>query len=362
MSIKKTVQYKDNFLKQQLMAAVSMFLIALVALTAATYAWFTYVSNPEITNIDMKVSTADELYLSPYHTLHMDPQDSSYVGQAFSDPFYDPSLWYSTITQPMLASATDTTIPSAYKQLTGFPDPTTGMTNASSVFTTLNRNFFTRTLDAKGVPTAYVSAGATPKAGGYVSFDLWVKSTKSGLVYLDSPMNNWVKAIDMIGDTDNIFSSSDTKKKFIENTVRVGFYTANEKFDGSGIARAVIWEPNSGTHLPATYGGTAANGLSDVTQAITVASPISSPELATEGGKTTQKTYDFGGATTNKVSNIAADDQKIGLFNLDADRAVKFTVAIWVEGADSDTLNAVAGSFFRTYLTLGQEASLTMAP
>jgi len=361
MSTRRRVRKKDATVKQQLMAAVSMFLIALISLTAATYAWFTYVSNPEITNIDMKVSTADELYLSPYHSLYMDPQDPSYATQTYTDPFYDPSLWFGTITQPMLESTTDVSIPSAFKQVSGFPDPNAGMKNVSSVFTVLNRNFFNRTLDAKGLPIAYVSAGISPKAGGYVSFDLWIKSSKSGLVYLDSPMNNWVKAIDMLGDTNNTFDSTDLKKKFIENTVRVGFYTAGENYDGSGNAKVVIWEPNSATHLPSTYGGTAADGTSDTTLAITTASPISAPELATEGGKTAQKTYDFG-AAGSKGSNITGDDQKIGLFYLDADRAVKFTVAIWVEGADSDTLNAVAGSFFRTYLTLGQDASLTMLP
>jgi len=363
MNTVKTRRKTEAELKQQLWGSISLFLIALIALTSATYAWFTFVSNPEIGNIDMKVSAADELYLSPYHSVIMDPEMQDYGtipygGASQDDPFYDPSIWFATITQPMLQDVADPSIPAGFKQTSGFPIANVGLKDLSSIFTMTNRNYFKRDLNEQGYPTAYSPAGSPPGAAGYVSFDLWAKSSNSGVVYLDSSDNNWVKAINSLGAASNTFSLADTKKEFIKSTARVGFYTANEGNATSGDPRAVIWEPNSGIHLPAEYGGTTSDGVHDTTMAITTADSITYPgELITEGGKTAQKTFDFPIGTT-KTTNIAGESQKIALFYLEAGRAVKFTITIWVEGADSDTLNAVAGSFFRTYMMLGQDSTL----
>ena len=55
--------------KQHLMAMVSMMLVVAVTLGVATYAWFSFVSNPEVRNMDMYVKAAENIFLSPYEDM-----------------------------------------------------------------------------------------------------------------------------------------------------------------------------------------------------------------------------------------------------------------------------------------------------
>ena len=179
---------KKQTLKTQLLSAISMLCIAAVALTGATYAWFTFVANPEITDIDLYVRAAEELYLSPYHHLIMDPGLSNYPT---SDPYYDPTLWFATITKDMIAT---TTLPMMGNnaQDKAFPEK---MTDVSSVFTTTSiktplpnfpprQEFFGRVLNALGNPVRYEATDLMTDYG-YVQFDLWAKASSDGVVFLD---------------------------------------------------------------------------------------------------------------------------------------------------------------------------------
>ena len=65
----------------------------------------------------------------------------------------------------------------------------------------------------------------------------------------------------------------------------------------------------------------------------------------------------FGTKPATGVNDVA----KIALFNVVKDTPTNFNVYIWVEGADADTLNAVAKSDFRTYLRFGQEQGVSIA-
>ena len=358
---------KKDTLKTQLMAAVSMLCIAGIALISATYAWFTFVSNPEVKDIDLYVKTADELYISPYYNLQMDPQHTGYDTGA--NPYFNPALWFATITKSMIADPADTSVDVAAKQLNAFPAQ---MLNASSVFTTANQNFFTRALNTQGYPTAYITPEPPPNKG-YVEFELWAKSNNSGVVYLDGMAaaaglrNSFVTAIETTGGA-RIADLPFNMKKHIENTVRIGVSTVSEGADGatSPVPRAVIWEPNCDTHLGVSYGGPGGTGKLN-TLAITKTEAI--PDWNTEnqsaggeGGKTLQITYDYITNGTNlytAAGGPALDNNKIALFHLEGGRAVKFKVCIWIEGADADTVNNVANSYFRTSLMFGLENGAT---
>ncbi|MCL2739937.1 MAG: hypothetical protein FWE47_01905 [Oscillospiraceae bacterium] len=351
-------------LKTQLFAAISMLCIAGIALISATYAWFTFVSNPEVKDIDLYVKTTDELYLSPYHNFQMDPEHASY--DDLTKPYLNPGLWFATITRDMIQNGIggDT----LQRQANSFP---TEMLNASSIFTTSNQNFFTRELNLKGEPTDYVACDPLP-AGGYVKFDLWAKSNNSGVVYLDGAAaaeglrKSYVAAIETTGGVR--ITSDQNLKKYIENTVRIGFSTEAE--GGAGVApaapRAVVWEPNAKGHLGASFGGPGGD-LKLPTLAITKAEAIPDPytlenmNVGGEGGKDLQVTFDYLTDETNFLQGAgpSLNPDKIGLFYLEGGRAVKFSVYIWVEGADADTVNNVANSYFRTLLTFGIETGAT---
>ena len=374
MSNKTTVGSKKQTLKQQLLGAISMLCIAAVALTGATYAWFTFVANPEITDIDMYVRAAEELYLSPYHLYKMDPADPAYGTGTNPDPYYDPTLWFATITRDMIQLGTgpNGALPDVNPQANSFPIAPNNMKDLSSIFSTINRNFFGRTLDALGHPLNYVQCTTNPNVDGYIQFDLWAKASSSGVVYLDNTqLKSFVQAIDAVGG--NQMTGGTNKKQFIENTVRVGFYTASEgsASEASPVPRSIIWEPNSTGHLPSVYSGLIGITGKRDTYAITQPDVIDdtatggtksyldekSDQAGGVGAKLKQTTYDFG--ASNFVNTIPDYQDKIALFALKAGSAVKFTVAIWVEGADVDTLNAVSDSYFRTLLTFGHQSGAT---
>ena len=375
---------KKSALKIQLLGAVGMLLIAIVALSGATYAWFTFVSNPQVSAIDMYVQAANNILFSPYTKVDMDPQtdgygttdnnaDNAYTLGNYSDPYNDPSLWFATVTQKMIQDGTDESgtpiIDPNYIQPKSFPSLTgTGMENNSSIWNTLTggRDFFTRTINPDGTPAQYVAAGTADDplndaaGNGYIQFSLWVKSNTDGILFLDGNQSSAL-AIDSAGG-DPLTGQTD-KRQFIEDAIRVGFYTTSE---GSAAAtpadpRAVIWEPNSTEHLPTWYGGPGGTAKLD-TLAITQPTAIPTPDPLTglstedmtvggEGGKQLQTTWDFTPAGTN------LKDSEIAVCALKGGSAVKVTFAIWVEGADADTLNAVANSFFRTALVFGEDST-----
>jgi len=240
---------KKQVLKQQLLGAISMICIAAIALTGATYAWFTFVANPEIRDIDLYVKAADELYLSPYHAFLMDKEQTNYgQGAGGADPYNDPSLWFATITKDMIQTGAGLgATGSLAAQPDSFPIPAEGQSlkDVSSIFSTTNRNFFGRSLNDQGNPTAYVAAPALSDTGvdggAYIKFDLWAKSTSNGVVYIDRQdlESSWVRAIDSFGAAG--YTNTDLRKKYIENCVRIAFYTSSEGSAGiSGETRKSI--------------------------------------------------------------------------------------------------------------------------
>jgi len=384
---------KKSTLKIQLLGAVGMLLIATVALTGATYAWFTFVSNPQVSAIDMYVQASNNILFSPYAKVDMDPamqgygdttiDDNKYTPDAnlVTDPYNDPSIWFSTVTQRMIQDGSDQSgnpiMDPNYRQQNSFPSLTgNGMQNVSSLWSTGvgGLNFFTRQLDSGGVPKAYTAAGSASiydndaAANGYIQFSLWVKSNTDGTLYLDGDAGqSFVQAIDSAGGNPLDYAvGSNDYRHYIQDAIRVGFYTDSEGSaanldDGTAQAVATLWEPNSLEHLPSYRTGVTITDPTKPLQTLAITQADDIPPLdingnstenmavGGEGGKTAQTTYDFIAGGTNLASG------KIGICALKGGSAVKLTFAIWVEGADIDTTNDVANSFFRTALVFGEQ-------
>jgi len=317
-------------LKSQLVAAVVMVVIAAVALTSASYAWFTSIANPEVKSIDLYVKAADNLMLSAYDNA--------------TTPNINLSAdWKATVAQTDISDTTPTG--SWGTQTTAFP---TNMLNVSSLFNATNSGFYQANFSALGVKTGY---SAVTQSGNYAKFSLWAKSTQDGYLYLDGT--------DTIGSTVTGLTVTEPGNS-ISKTVRVAIVPVTASVED--WAKSVIWEPNSKAHLAAIYGGTGA-----VVKSATAA--VSGLLLANTA---TQDTYDFQDADTNIVSADKTtafgvkpatgnnDATKIALLNVVKDTPTNFNVYIWVEGADADTLNAVAKNSFETYLRFGLEKGLSI--
>lgn len=311
-------------LKTQLLAALSMLLVAAVALTGATYAWFTTVTSATVGNIDLYVKAADALLLSAYTAPDM----------------FTASQWSAAISKAEIVAQQD----AAASGINIFPEE---LINTSTLLNGTSHAFFNSVHSAAGALTAYEAATGVE----YSRFTLWVKSTRDGLVYINN--DSLVKALQAIGGAELTTEPG----KYISSTVRVGFVPINYDADGmlSGAAgtgedwaHAVIWEPNSSVHLPSTYGGTSPAGKQ-------AALAVKGLTLADTQA---QVAYDWGAGNTGsaRVTNGAASTTNtIALFNLCKDTKQQFAVYIWVEGTDLDTENAVAKNAFSTFLKFGQD-------
>jgi len=334
-------------LRSQLLAAVSLLIIAAVALTGATYAWFTAVKNPEVDNIDLTVRALSNLLLSEMENPNSDTGHSD---------------WKAVVTQANIMASSRTTNKYA------FP---TELTNVSSLFKTNtltvttdldSRKFWKIVYDLDGMTkTGYELAvapgvapttpGTDPVLGDYAKFDLWVISADNGMFYLD--VNNAMSHVKQA------LTDTDLAKYYTDATVRVGFVPQNYDIDdtsgvdtfGSAINpgattgtenfdHAIIWEPNETKHLPSTFNGVGGTGIEATSEA---AYGIDSADYET------QSTFKL------TVEGAGAVDGKMDLFQLAKGRRQLFSVYIWVEGADVDTLNAVANHLFSTRLVFGQK-------
>ena len=319
---------KKTSLKSHVMAALSMALVAAVALGGATYAWFTFVSNPEIRDIEMYVKAADNIYLSPY-----DMDDVVNAG--------DMNKWFGTLVQE---DNTGATYPNGIvnQQPGAFPQQ---LSDVSSVFTATNMNFFSRKNNDSGDFVEYLAATApsydtlaNKPIGDYAKFEIWITATSSGAIFLDGDtagaLQSYVNGLE-IGEV----------KEGIKHTVRIGFYMQS---DSGSEERVVIWEPNSVGHVALVDGGPGAIGKA-VTKAITAPGTV-------ENAGTNQVAFDFGTGATNSINA-----SRIALFDMTADDVLHFSVYIWVEGADADAVNKVAKSNIATKLRFGQwEAGANM--
>lgn len=315
-------------LKTQLVAALSMLLVAAVALTGATYAWFTSVTNATVGNIDLYVKASDALLLSPY----------------LAPTLYDTTMWSAAVLQADIVGQQTASV---------FPAE---LRNTSSQFSQTSNKFYNDVRSASGALTGYTEAAGTE----YSRFTLWVKSTNDGYVYINN--DSIVKAITAVGSGTELLTEPG---KYIANTVRVGFvpinYCATSKSGAKSVgedwAHAILWQPNSETHLPATtYGGTSPAGFQE---AMSVIDDTAVSDVAAQhsynfvAGKTTSGTILPADAYTSAINEIA-------LMNLSKDTMQQFAVYIWVEGTDLDTENAVAKNAFSTFLKFGQNKNCTI--
>ena len=328
--------------KNKLFSAVAMLIVAAVALTGATFAWISTITNPEVKSIDLFLKGTDAMLLSCYAA----PSQESH--------------WSASISKTDIEG----------QQATAFPDELLDV-SSNILGGTGDAEFFKANLSTAGavidyykVTTQYtVPAPAAKTEGHYVKFNLWVKSSKDGFVYLDQA--SVVTALTMLLSDGGTVPLTEPQLSIVA-TPRIAFVPLNYDADGVGgsakstgaaYGSKVIWEPNSMKHLPEAWGGP----LGDPTAKI--------PTLGVEGANDatlsepaltdTQVTYDVvSGGTNQSVATIAGTiGNALPLFNLSKGEANKqqFAIYIWVEGQDDDTRNAIAKSAFLSYLKFGQD-------
>ncbi len=301
-----------------------MFVVAAMVLTSATYAWVVTISHPDVRDIDLYVTAPEAMMLSALSTPVLNNADDWMV-----------SIDKSEIMNPLRGN-----------QANAFPN---SIADVSSVFSEVSPIFYKPNYMADGSLLGYEP---TTNQNQFTKFSLWAKSTRSGFVYLDED-----SSITATGGT--VLQNS------VVEAIRMGIvpvdYDENGSAPGGMIAGeawqyAVIWEPHTKSHIPQVNGGPGGNDKLN-TFAISGINPSDTAlQVTFDYGNTNINVTDYyDGKTIPSQVNVLDPNAKIALFNLNTDSMQKFNVYIWVEGADADTVDAVAKSYFNTYIKFGQD-------
>ncbi len=281
-----------------MIVAVFMCFIAVIALTSATYAWFISISNPTVGNVQLYVSAPEAMMFSAYTGLDAaNTPDINLVDD-----------WKTSIRMKDISDVSPTG--NWGKQTSAFP---VNMKDVSSLFKASSHHFFSAAQSNLGELTGYYD---TPIAGNdYTKFTLWAKSTRSGFVFLDSTSLLSALTLSAPGNA-------------VADTIRIGFVPVNYDVNGTdagGLVAgedwddAVIWEPNSKSHLDVLNGGPGGNakigtnavsntGIGDVALQTTY-------DFTSSGTNVNALNY-FDGKTSHGLQTVQLADTKIALFNM----------------------------------------------
>lgn len=297
-----------NFKKKALLPAIIMVMVSVIALSSATYAWFTVGNDAQLGKLDVNVVAASGIQLS-----------------------LDAASWKSSISTDEIKAVA--IFPTAEIN----PVSTNAKTNSNG-----RLDFYKGEINADGttLTSTLVSAPGeangklTPGAADYITFDLYVKVTNASKLYLNADSK----------------VTSEIAQGYI--ATRVAFvdqgYVAIDaapvdaiKLASSG-AKAVVWEPNSTVHATEAIqlntvvaGGASANPYKGLKAAATdVPNQPNGTHAALEAVTTTD---DIGIKESGLIAELEAGINKI-------------SVTIWLEGQDGDCVNTISGGDISTFL------------
>ncbi len=291
-----------NLKKKALFPVIAMVLVSVVALSSATYAWFTTGNDATVNNLNVQVVAADGIQVS-----------------------VDGTNWKSTITSADLADI-DAIKEAGYTTVANqIPAETNAIYPVSTAGEIENgkMKMFKGTLANDELSAVACGTEKVDGTGDYIAFDLFFK--------LDQD-----KTITLSSTDSSVVAKDGTTDKQSQYAARVAFI--NEGNAGSaadarnlkGGTSAVIWEPNASTRSRAAIAeGAAENGGK------LAYSGVNTEGVIGDGQKTAMTTYDVDHADLKL-------DLKAG-YN-------KVRIYIWMEGEDIDCLNGTSGGTFATTL------------
>ena len=300
--------------KRAMLSSVAMLLVSVVALTTATYAWFSNSSKAQVNSLDVNVASASGIQISLTGT---DNWKSAISGSEILSA----SSFAGTLTPVSTALG---------------PDAKTGEDN--------ELKFYLGTMADGG--NDVITTAAT-KNSQYLAVDLYVKVTQDCDVYLGSGSS--------VSDTTTMIKGSEALRialvncGYFENENAVNSPDINAS-DVPALSDAVyLWEPNSSEHVNAGSDlfyktEIAANGNADAKytylgidkEGTITDGKITSDDLLTNGMAkeiTTAKTPLAKGTSNEdcKITSIKSGITKLRLY-------------VWMEGQDADCVNDIASA------------------
>jgi hypothetical protein len=302
--------------KNMLRSSVAMLLVSVLALTTATYAWFTNGHGGKVEQITLTAATADGIELSA-----------------------DAIKWGGTIAYADLTGI-DT------NQMLGETGDTMDPLSSAGVVSAGALQLYTGTIDDNG----FVATAVTDvKDVHCVKFDFYVRNTNASdaELYLDLTGQSSV--------SEDKTSTNPRTNTGVEKAVRVAFIDQGGQYHGttiSGTAQSdansakglkegnssIVWEPNAGTSAATKVIGGAFTATSDKIVNGVIDSTVSSlTDLST------------------------VKDGYVQIATVGANRISKVTVYIWLEGQDADCTNNATGGKFNVNLVFSNQGSTSTA-
>lgn len=300
-----------NFKKKALLPAIIMVMVSVIALSSATYAWFTVGNDALLGNLEVNVVAASGIQFS-----------------------LDTATWKSSISTAEIQNVA--IFPSAEI----VPLSSNGKTNSNG-----RLDLYKGTINADGVTFTSESEAAPGEANGviqkgsgnYIAFDLYVKVDKAAKLYLHE---------------DSAVTSAAPGKGNLATRIAIvdqgyislagGATPGEAKALKNTGATAFIWEPNASTHAAdalsmgtSVAGGASANPYKGVTGVAADIPNNPNGEHANLASVTTVDT--IGIRDTAVVAELEAGISKL-------------SVTIWLEGQDGDCVNSISGGTINSLL------------
>ena len=310
-------------LKQQLIAAIAMVLVAAIALASSTYAWF--VNNAQVTATDVKVTatTAYSLMIKGN-----DAGDAYGTSKKLGD------------TQALTPVSTIGEIATTTGGTDIANEPKFFASNAwnanSEVYTFTKVNSKTKTSEADGAPTYFYKDTVYLKAG------------QASKLYLDSDNTGIWSTEGGTGTLTKFDAVSNANDLALLETMRVGFVVTQKTASGAAAnsQRMYVYQLN------ATEAATTANrfnttinnadGIKTGTNSETTVANLTFANMDSDSVKAlTDDVMANGAATAMATTSVASDS----FATLAANEEVQVDIYLWMEGCDYETTAANSGDF-----------------
>lgn len=316
-------------LKQQLIAAIAMVLVAGIALASSTYAWF--VNNAQVTATDVKVTatTAYSLMIKG-----SDPGDAYGTSKKLGD------------TQALTPVSTIGEIATTTGGTDIANEPKFFASNAwnadSEVYTFTQVNSSTKTSAAGDAPTYFYKDTVYLKAG------------QASKLYLDSDNTGIWSDVGGTGTLTKFDAVSNANDLALLETMRVGFVVTQKTASGAAADSQKMYV----YQLNATAAATTANRF-NTTMKLSTTGDVDGIKNATSGpasvAAVTFKNLDATSSVKALTDAVMADGAATAMAvttgtsdsfaTLAANEEVQVDIYIWMEGCDYDTTAANSGDF-----------------
>lgn len=360
--------------KNLLLGSLSMLVIAVVAFTGATYAWFVTGRAPTVSQIDASVINVGKIMITPYGP----------TGRSYGDFSYN-------VTESSLETASISTgfYHNPNNAVIGSGDPLNATSAVLDIYGTDGTDgtgTFILGADVQGSPRLQFAGQGTSSTSNvpaeaygadddnYIAFDLYFLNTN--VATATDPSITYGVALDLTTVSANLRKSDfyvkdayngrvmTAAEKALPKALRVAFVTYDPA-DHTQVDKTRVFQPN-GTELVLATDTVARNvegGLQNapIIAALDDINAAHKADVKTNALYPTTTSYielfnlnpyntPYGAETVTTLASNYSANQNI----------VKLTVYIWIEGNDPDCVSGVAGGIFTSALTFtSREGGMT---